>query len=164
MATPRFAVVHTHQLDPVQKTGVYRLWNTEYPAQLAFADLSEFEVYLMALHQQDHYVLETAGAIVGWAFSFLREEEKWFAIILSQQVQRQGMGTTLLNILKSKEDKLAGWVIDQNNYTRADNEPYISPLGFYLKNGFETGPARLETPKLSAVRIYWAAKNTDHEV
>jgi len=40
-----------------------------------------------------------------------------------------------------------------------NNCPYNSPLGFYMKNGFELEPnQRLETSNLSAVKIKWSRR------
>jgi hypothetical protein len=67
-----------------------------------------------------------------------------------------GYGSTILKQMKEKETCLAGWVIDGTNYIKADGQPYHSPLGFYLKNQFSIlKDSRLETEKISAVKIIW---------
>jgi hypothetical protein len=59
---------------------------------------------------------------MGWAFSFARNNEKGFAIIISEKIQSQCFGSKLLNKLKQKEAELNGWVIDHNNdLTRTGN-------------------------------------------
>ena len=68
----------------------------------------------------------------------------------------KGFGTQLLNLGKEKESVLNGWVIDHDKDKKRNGENYISPLNFYLKNGFEVFPDnRLELEKLSAVKIRW---------
>jgi GNAT superfamily N-acetyltransferase len=113
-------------------------------------------VYLDALLNQKHFLLITDEQAVGWAFSFVRDSERWFAMILAEQVQGKGYGTKLLTKLLDAETRLNGWVIDNQSYFKPNGEPYRSPLQFYLKNGFRTlETTRLETPKLSAVKIVW---------
>lgn len=140
-----------------EKAAIYRLWNQEYPAQLGYNSMNELDSYLNALKNPTHYFLiNDEGIMMGWAFAFERDNEKWFAIIVDSSVHKKGMGSTLLNTLKSNETILNGWVTDHNNYTKLNGTPYPSPLDFYLKNGFEICPdTRLETDKLSAVKIRW---------
>ena len=51
-------------------------------------------------------------------------------------MQKRGLGTKLLELLKEKENILNGWVIDHANYIKQNGEPYPSPLEFYIKNDF----------------------------
>jgi GNAT superfamily N-acetyltransferase len=147
----------TTNLDNSQLKQLLQLWNKEYPEQLAYSELSEFRSYLAGLANTTHFLLtDDHGLIKAWAFTFTREAERWFAIILDSSVQNQGYGTGLLNTLKVKEQILCGWVTDHNQYKKKDQSTYRSPLAFYLKNGFTTcDPVRLETDKLSAVKIQW---------
>ncbi len=86
----------------------------------------------------------------------MREGEKWFAIIVDSDFHGQGLGTELLNRAKAKESELNGWVIDQDNDVKQNGDSYLSPLGFYLNNGFEQlKDKRLELQHLSAVLIRW---------
>ncbi|MFT4741942.1 MAG: hypothetical protein ACI9L9_002739, partial [Marivirga sp.] len=49
-----------------------------------------------------------------------------------------------------------GWVIDHSNERKSNGRLYISPLNFYLKNGFKKlSRNRLELDKISAVKIKW---------
>ncbi len=157
MTISSYTIESVTKLSADQKQGVFLLWNEEYPEQLAFADQGELDVYLQALHGQRHLLLRNENTIFGWAFSFEREDCRWFAIILSSLIQRKGYGTKLLEQLKQNESRLYGWVIDRDNYLKANNEPYLSPLKFYLRNGFiALNDSRLETPKISAVKISWS--------
>jgi GNAT superfamily N-acetyltransferase len=150
-------IVNTTQPSEQQKEAICTLWNNEYPAQLAFADMIGVNGYLDNLIEQDHFfAIDDYGSIIGWAFSFVRDGERWFAIIVDGKMQGKRLGTRLLNKLKEKEALLNGWVTDHNRYVRQDGTAYPPPLAFYLKNGFEVcNDVRLEVEKLSAVKIKW---------
>lgn len=147
----------TKELNSEQLKQIMMLWNKEYPEQLAYQELSEFRSYLTGLVNTTHYLLTDDHELIkAWAFTFTREAERWFAIILDSDVQYQGYGTDLLNTLKAKEQMLCGWVTDHNRYLKKDQANYRSPLEFYLKNDFTIcNDVRLETDKLSAVKIQW---------
>ncbi len=147
-------ILETNVLTEPLRVAILALWNQEYPASLNYT-LADFEAYLNGLKDNKHYLLWIGDAIMGWAFSFKREDEKWFAIILDQNIQRQGYGTQLLDKIKEKEPVLNGWVSDHDNAIKSNGEKYKSPLGFYIKNKFLVTSARLETEKLSAVKITW---------
>ncbi len=146
-----------HTLTSDQKCSLLELWNHEYPAHLAYADIDAFQSYLDNLIEPEHLLLETeTGEIKGWYFHFTRNEEKWFAIILSVDIQGQKMGTALLEKARETQTELNGWVVDQDLYKKRDGTPYPSPLGFYLKNGFKLlEEERLELDILSAIKIRW---------
>jgi GNAT superfamily N-acetyltransferase len=153
-------IIETTSLAAEQKEFICRLWNQEYPANLSFNTMADFDNYLNNLTATTHYLLQNDfGQIDGWAFTFTRESEKWFAILLDRKIQGQGKGSLLLDKLKEKEQKLHGWVVDHDNYVKSDGQPYLSPLPFYLKNGFTVcSNTRFETEQLSAVKITWKAK------
>ena len=86
----------------------------------------------------------------------MRDNERWFAIILHSKFQGRGLGTKLLKFAKHQEQELNGWVIDHNRDKKKNGECYTSPLSFYLKNGFEKLPEnRFKSQKISAVKIKW---------
>ena len=148
---------HTTSLDQRQKQDLLTLWNTEYPEKLNFASISALETYLHDLQDLNHLLLlNDSKLIVGWAFSFERTTEDWFAIILSEEAKNKGYGTQMLNTIKARHNILNGWVIDHDHDLKADGQPYRSPLDFYKKNNFAVIPlVRLETEKISAVKIQW---------
>ena len=145
------------ELSKMQKKEILNLWNNEYPEKLNYETLSEFEKYLENLTEQSHIiVINENQKIEGWYFDFIRENEKWFAIILNSNYHGKGFGTKILNLAKEKESQLNGWVIDKNNDRKKNGELYKSPLDFYLKNGFKKlVKNRLELEKISAVKIKW---------
>ena len=145
------------ELSKNDKKEILNLWNDEYPEKLNYQTLSEFEKYLENLTEQSHILMKSENqSIKGWYFDFVRENEKWFAIILDSNFHGKGFGTKLLSLGKEKESELNGWVIDKQDDKRKNGELYKSPLNFYLKNGFEKfDNERLELEKISAVKIKW---------
>jgi len=144
-------------LDESQKKALFWLWNNEYPAKLCYNEITQFENYLSQLQNTNHYLIyDDFKNISAWAFTFDRENSRWFAIILDKKTQNKGIGTQLLQHLKAEEKKLYGWVIDHENDFKVDGTKYKSPLIFYTINGFEILPKqRLEFDMISAVKIKW---------
>lgn len=153
-------ILETLELEAEQAKAILDLWNQEYPEQLRHTELEGFYQHLGALKQKKHYLLiETGNEIKGWGFLFKRENENWFALILDSMIQGKGHGTQLLNRIQAGEECLSGWVIDHNRERKGNGEPYKSPLHFYLKNGFKiASEQRLETDRISAVKISWQRK------
>lgn len=146
----------TKELSVAQKESVLRIWNEEYAEKLV-KTMEGFETYLSKLGDVQHFLMfDEADALFGWAITFNREGERWFAILLGGNVQGKGYGTQLLNMLKESEPILNGWVTDHNKDIKRNGQPYRSPMGFYLKNDFEVlSDVHLETEELSAVKICW---------
>lgn len=140
-----------------QKRSLCALWNSEYPFQLSFASVDDFENYLSTLTDPKHFILTgEKEMITGWAFLFTRDQETWFAIIVAGTEHHSGIGTQLINKLKTAATALKGWIVDHDEYLKPDGTSYPSPLPFYLKNGFSVlKDIRLETDELSAVKIEW---------
>lgn len=140
-----------------QKERIFKLWNQEYSQKLNHKQISDLEKYLEGVTDHVHYLLlDDVGKITGWGFKFFREEERWFSILVERTEHRKGNGTLLLNKLKENEECLNGWVVDHELDTTANGERYISPVKFYLKNGFVIMPEiRFETDQLSAVKMIW---------
>jgi predicted GNAT family N-acyltransferase len=150
-------ISRTVRLDEEARQQLLQLWNAEYPAKLSFNSLLEFDAYLEKLEELKHFLLRNdAGTIHGWAFTFIREQEKWFAVILTGELQGKGWGRRMVEVLQQSEKVLNGWVIDHNNDLKLNGQSYTSPLKFYQKLGFEVlSEVRLELDKISAVKIRW---------
>ncbi len=150
--------IQTPYLSDKQKVDVYSLWNNEYPSNLAYPELSDFDAYLNNLKEQDHILLvDHLDVVKGWYFSFVREDERWFAIIIDGALQGAGYGSQLLNMAKRIEPILNGWVIDHNRDLKRNGQNYSSPLPFYIKNDFDVLSAvRIELEVISAVKIKWS--------
>lgn len=144
-------------IDRLLKEKVMTLWNQEYPIGLKYESIDQFDDFLAKTSNPKHYIIESNDELIGWIATFIRDEEKWFSIILNSNYQGKGYGTQLINEAKKKEIYLNGWVVDHNNDIKSNGKPYQSPLSFYLKNDFEVlKEIRLETDKISAVKIRWA--------
>ncbi len=148
-------------LSTSQKEEICALWNQEYPASLAYSEVAGFEKYLAGLGSPRHLLLEEEGRVVGWYADFIREEEKWFAMIFDHRIQGKGWGRRVLQRVKDEGEVLNGWVIDNEEMDKLDGQKYRSPLGFYQKCGFEVvSDVRLEIPVLSAVKIIFPPRNS----
>lgn len=154
-------IIQTNELNKQEKKQVLDLWNNEYPEKLVYHNLTDFDNYLHKLSNLNHFLLvNDENVILGWALTFDRENEKWFAIIIAEKIKRQGFGRKLVDRLKQIEPVLNGWVIDHNNDKKTNGQPYDSPLKFYEKCGFKTlDQERLELDKISAVKIKWTDKD-----
>jgi len=150
-------IIEQKALTAEQQAQVIRLWNKEYPDTLSYQTEAQFDDYLKGLKELQHLLLiDEQGKLQGWAITFEREAGTWFAIILDSQLHGKGLGSKLLDRLKLKHNVLNGWVIDHHRAVKPDGNPYRSPFGFYLKNGFNAVPdTRLELDKISAVKIVW---------
>jgi hypothetical protein len=155
--TENLDIIQTTELNERVKNQILDLWNNEYPEKLTYNSLKEFDNYLNNLSNLTHYLLtNNENLILGWALKFERENEKWFAIILSEIIKGKGLGRKMLNELKKEEQVLNGWVIDHNNDKKKNGQLYVSPLKFYEKCNFEIlVDERLELEKISAVKIKW---------
>jgi len=159
--TENLEIIQITELNEQAKKQVLDLWNSEYPEKLSYNSLTEFDNYLQNLTNLTHFLLPSSeDLILGWALTFDRDNEKWFAIILSEKVKGQGFGRKMLDELKQVEQTLNGWVIDHYNDKKKNGQQYVSPLKFYEKCGFEIqSEVRLELDKISAVKIKWTKIN-----
>ena len=151
------SIIETDTLNENQKLQLSGLWNSVYPENVAYHSLSAFEEYLAGLEALRHLLLVDPDLkIHGWAFSFNRKGERWFAILLDASIQGKGMGRLLMDKLKVNEQHLYGWVVEHDDYKKLDGSPYRSPLSFYLNNGFKIcDDARFDSDKLSTIKIQW---------
>jgi hypothetical protein len=154
-------IIRTNELNESAKKQVLDLWNNEYPEKLSYHGLIEFDNYLQNLTNLQHFLLTSdIDSILGWALTFDRDNEKWFAIILSEKIKGKGWGLKMLDQIKKNEKALSAWVIDHNNDKKKNGQLYNSPLKFYEKCGFEIlHGVRLELDKISAVKIRWTDRN-----
>jgi GNAT superfamily N-acetyltransferase len=150
-------IIQTENLSEEQKEILRELWNEEYPARLHLKTIEDFESYLNGISNTKHYLLfDDSDKIIGWTFTFLRDGEDWFVIILNSIIQGKGNGSLLINEIKKEKTSLNGWVIDQENEVKQNNELYKSPMPFYIKNGFTIlTETKIENEKMSAVKINW---------
>ncbi|MEJ5052724.1 GNAT family N-acetyltransferase [Sphingobacterium sp. MYb382] len=150
-------IIKQTKLKNEQKAQIIMLWNNEYPEKLAYKSRDDFENYLDKLSSVAHYLLVSdAGEVYAWAITFNRDQERWFAIIISEKHHGKGIGTQLLNKLKEDEVLLNSWGIDHAMDKKMNGKPYKTPLEFYLKNGFKVcAETRLESSIISAIKVQW---------
>ncbi|MEN2398522.1 GNAT family N-acetyltransferase [Flavobacterium sp. MC2016-06] len=150
-------IVQKEVLSLQDKEVLCELWNNEYPEKLSYQTIEDFNLYLDGLINTKHYLLiDDENKIRGWAFTFFRDEEDWFAIILDEKIQGNGFGSLLIKELKKNKTILNGWAVDHENDVKRNKEFYKSPLMFYIKNGFTICEnSRIENQKISAVKINW---------
>lgn len=150
--------VELHSLSQKNKREILKLWNNEYPRNLVYENLEQFQDYLNELKDQYHIILlDENEHLIGWYFDFLRDGERWFAAILDSKFQGEGYGTKLLNLARQKRTELNGWVIPSADYIKYNGEAYKSPLEFYKKNAFHVHrDIKLETDKISAIKVSWS--------
>jgi len=149
-------IIKSNTLTKSQKESICFLWNREYPRQLAVTAEGLDNYFLETTSHAHFMVLDDTDEIVGWAFTFDRDGDRWFSILINTLYQRLGIGRMVLKLLKEKETRLNGWVIDHPHDIKQNGEAYESPLPFYLKNEFIVQPdIRMENEKISAVKIEW---------
>ena len=149
-------IITSNSLTKAQKETICYLWNRGYPHQLAMTLEGLEDIFAQSKAHTHYMVLDDANEIVGWAFTFDRDADRWFSILINSLYQRLGIGRMVLNLIKEKEARLNGWVIDHPHDIRQNGEKYESPLPFYLKNDFHVRPeTRFENEKISAVKIEW---------
>jgi len=149
-------IIHKIELTVAELTELCELWNNEYPANIKYHKIDKFIDFLNNLIDLKHYLIYDNNKIIAWTFVFIRNEERFFGIIIESKFQNLGIGTKLMNHIKSLFPILNGWVVDNNEYLKVDNSSYLSPLDFYLKNEFRVMKnIRLELESFSAVRIVW---------
>ena len=146
-------IIQTKTLSSVQSEQINSLWNKEYPLKLK----DRFPILLEGTTWHSHYLVEDSnGLIIAWAVMFEHSSQIRFSIIVSQEHQGKGLGKILLDHMKSTRNEFYGWVIDHNNDLKLNGENYISPLSFYVKQGFEIiSDQRIETEMIQAVLVGW---------
>lgn len=149
--------IATTCLNEIQRSQIINLWNQEYPKIIAHKTKESFGKYLSVLNEQHHILLLDENELIkGWFFDFVREEERWFAMIVGSEMQGKGYGRKLLEMGKRNNSILNGWVVDSSDYIKADGTTYQSPIAFYRKMGFEVFPEIIfETEVMKTIKIKW---------
>lgn len=154
-------IIEQPKLSITQKSRIVEMWNAEYPTSLSYSDISGFDEYLNNLSDKKHFLLiNSSNEIVGWALTFEREMTRWFAVIIDEKIQGKGFGVKLVDALKATEEKIFGWVIDNDECLKSNGKNYRSPLNFYRKIGFIIHEnERIEKQQISGVKIEWKAES-----
>ena len=151
----------TDSLTERQKRQIVVLWNEEYPEKLSFSKSEEFGQYLESVSERHHILLIDENHIVkGWLMHFIRNNEKWFVMLLDSKLQGKKLGSKLLALAKKRTSELNGWVIDHDNELKQNGESYRSPVGFYEKNGFSIlSDIELELKDIHGIKVKWEKNN-----
>jgi len=149
--------LQTSTLTLIQKKDILTLWNKVSPVDVSHESMEAFDKYLQSLNDVIYtLVLDDESCVVGWFADFDRDQERWFAMLLDRSIHGKGVGSELLTRAKTRHIALNGWVIDHDKDKTLNGDPYISPVNFYLKNGFTTmSDVRLELDHLSCVKMRW---------
>lgn len=152
--------VETTQLTPVQIRQVHQLWNEEYPSTIIHNEEGGLLDYLDGLTEPRHVLLlDLDESVCAWWLDFIRDEDRWFAMIVTRNQQGKGYGRQLLDRAKEKHSVLNGWTVQTGQYQRKDGSPYVSPIVFYKKNDFQIlESVQMKTPVLETVKIRWEKK------
>ena len=152
-----FKTYTTLNLNETQFKDINELWNNEYPIKLK----DRFPLLLQDAICKNHYLIEDENkSVIAWAVVFEKDNQIRFSIIVSSKQKGKGLGTDLINLIKTDHPSFYGWVIDHNNDLKLNNEPYLSPLDFYMKQGFQIIPeSRIDSEMIKAVLIKWEANN-----
>lgn len=150
-----FKTYTTLHLNETQFDNINKLWNNEYPIKLK----DRFPLLLQDAVCKNHYlIVDENNSVIAWAVVFEKDNQIRFSIIVSSTHKGKGLGTDLINLIKSDHPSFYGWVIDHNNDFKLNNEPYLSPLDFYMKQGFQIIPeSRIDSEMIKAVLIKWEA-------
>ncbi len=149
--------IETQTLSEKQKYEIIGLWNKEYPQKIAYSALAEFDQYLDGLLDKHYIILaDEEETLKGWMVYFIRDQERWFAMIMDSSMQGKGLGSQFLDLAKKNNTVLNGWVIDYDRELKQNGEYYKSPIGFYKKNDFQVlTDIRLEFKEMSGVKVKW---------
>ena len=150
-------IIQTQFPTALQKNAIFHLWNSEYPSSISYQSIDQLDAYLNGLSETNHFFMVDDGdTIAGWAITFMRDDAKWFAIIVDKAFQGKKIGSLLIQHLMNQEPELNGWVMMQNDCIKNDGSLYASPTLFYSKNGFQIlSDIKLENDKMSAGKIQW---------
>ncbi len=141
----------TEFLSAKQFSEINALWNEEYPLKLKDRLALLLEDNTKTIH---FYILDKFEQVIAWSVLFEKEQDLRFSILVSRKHQKQGLGSALLTEMKNEDLAFSGWVIDHDLDFRSDESNYMSPLSFYLKNGFSIDEScRLNNEMIEAVLV-----------
>lgn len=135
---------------------VREIWNLVYPVSIAHATISETQYFIESKLERNHYLVLQGQKLIGWSFTFLRDNQTWFSLLVHPDYQRKGIGGQLINAMKQNNFELCGWVVDKSHDKLENGKPYAIPLDFYFKHDFNLREnSRFDTEKLNSVKIEW---------
>ncbi|MBK7682216.1 MAG: GNAT family N-acetyltransferase [Bacteroidetes bacterium] len=150
-------IIHTQVLNQQQQLELLKCWNDVYPVNVKFEDLSKLNSYFDGLQHVEYFLLiDSSIPAIAFSFRFIRDGELWLAMLMPTSMQGKGYGSILLEELTENKEMISAWVVDHDQDLKSDGSPYVSPLQFYLKNGFVIQEGvRLELDTISAAKLVW---------
>ena len=150
-------MISTTHLSKKHHAQINTLWDEEYPTTLA----GRFSVLLNDASIFKHFIiLDLNQNVRAWAVYFQKDEEIRFSILVDRNHQGKGYGMQLIDAMKCELTEFSGWVIDKSHFMRKDGTAYHSPLGFYLKLGFEIlHEQRIDNDMINAVKVRFSKRN-----
>lgn len=145
----------SENLNSSEKIDIFNIWNSAYPSQIVYKGMEDFEKYLSSRKNPMHLLLKNNSHVIGWLCIFDRNSERWFAMIVDPNYQRQGIGKMLMQQMQQMENTVNGWIVMHDKYAKIDGTPYLSPRSFYQSHNFIITDEKLETDMLSTVKIRW---------
>jgi GNAT superfamily N-acetyltransferase len=148
-----YHILKTKTLSALQEAQINQLWNEEYPLKLK----DRFPILLNGVEHYSHYLIENENKnVLAWAVDFEKDNETRFSIIVSSKHQGKGLGSLLVETLKTEIKEFYGWVIDHDSDIKSDGSHYKSPMSFYIKHGFEVlADDRIQSDMLTATKVRW---------
>jgi GNAT superfamily N-acetyltransferase len=135
---------------------IYHIWNVVYPTQVAFIKKNDFEAYLEKAGYKTHYIIRGNNySVSGWLMTFNRDDERYFVLLVNENMQGNGIGTALINEMKKIENKIAGWIVESDSYFKSDGSLYHSPMSFYKNLGFTMTNEINNKNDFSTTKIIW---------
>lgn len=149
--------VNTKILSEHQQSQLFLLWNNESPRIISYEKENDLKKFLAHLIQPRHILLiDKDKNVQGWFVDFLKNDEKWFIVIINSRLKGKGYGSKILTKAKEINSELNGWIINTHEYLLINGNTYIPPIKFYKKNGFEIFPEIMrKTNGLKTIKIRW---------
>ncbi len=149
-------MVESEHLDLQTRVDVFDLWNMAYPKNIALRLPTDFDNYLNKLSDLRHaFIRGTNNQLIAWYADFIRNNSRWFALIIHPDHHGHGFGKHFMNHAFKQNTELNGWVVTGDQYIRRDGKPYVSPLGFYEKLGFANTKETFISDTLETVHVKW---------
>ncbi len=157
MGSENLEIITAHAPSEKEMHEIFEIWQEGFPKNVVFDSLSDFQAFVGRLVAPTFLLTYDSGAVAAFLIYFTRDDNTWFIMAVSQAQQRRGLGRLLIQKAQLLNLSLYGWVVATGGYSLLNNEPYISPLAFYIKQGFRGNfDEKLAAKGLATVRIEWA--------
>lgn len=143
-------------LNSTDTISLFNIWNAVYPTEATFQKIEDIIHYLNQKIHPTHYVARDLNdKIDGWLMTFTRDQSRFFVLLVNKQAQAKGIGTRLMSSAMKDEETLNGWVVTRSGYHLLDGTPYLSPINFYKKLGFQETTTTITHNELETTLVQW---------